>query len=165
MAQPLITGLGRSIVDAADEQVDFNQQVFHGKKILLILPFVCLFQLLIRISIYSGDFSGLRIGRRRYSCVRFASRNVFLTQARWMVITFSQAICARGYSETHFLKLIVTGSDTPHQNRGAVSHYISYYISLFTKLRYTAKLLIRLKAAVGIEPTNKGFAVQKRHYR
>src|SRR5215207_130730 len=49
IAQALITGLGRSIVDAADEQVDFNQQVFHGKKILLILPLVCLFQLLIRI--------------------------------------------------------------------------------------------------------------------
>jgi hypothetical protein len=33
IAQALITSLRRSIVDVTDEQVDFNQQVFHGKKI------------------------------------------------------------------------------------------------------------------------------------
>jgi hypothetical protein len=78
------------------------------------------------------------------------------------VITSSQAKRARGHAETHFPKLIVTGSDTLHLNRGAVSYYISYYTPLFTKLRNTAKLLILLKAAVGIEPTNKGFAVSRR---
>jgi hypothetical protein len=43
IAQALITSPGRSTVDAADEQVDFDQSVSHRKKILLILPFVCLF--------------------------------------------------------------------------------------------------------------------------
>jgi hypothetical protein len=42
IAQALITSRGRSIVDLTDKQVDFNQEVFHGKKILLTLPFVCL---------------------------------------------------------------------------------------------------------------------------
>jgi hypothetical protein len=41
-----------------------------------------------------------------------------------------------------------------------VRYYTFYYSGLFTILGIACKLLKRLKAAVGIEPTNKGFAVQ-----
>jgi hypothetical protein len=40
-----------------------------------------------------------------------------------------------------------------------MSYYISYYSDVFENSESVAKLLIRLEAAIGIEPMNKGFAV------
>ncbi len=40
---PLKTSIGTVIVNPADKQIKLNQLIFHGKKILPINLFVCLF--------------------------------------------------------------------------------------------------------------------------
>jgi hypothetical protein len=53
IAQALKTGFRAGIVNVADKQIELNQLIFHGKKILPIRPACLSFQLLIHIIVGS----------------------------------------------------------------------------------------------------------------